>query len=176
MILVECYLEEALVRALGFAAIGHAASKPAVIRELERLGRVGQRVVGLVDEDPGAAWPKCFSEHFSRVKQSEHGFSVWRGPGSSYLIVLQPLHEAWIYGIAHRHGLDVSSYRLPRRWETFHAGLHVGRRSRERLTRSYVRLISDLLEQGCEALISLKSEMERLLGGEGENPGARKAC
>jgi len=39
-----------------------------------------------------------------------------------------------------------------------------------------LRLISDLLERSCEALISLKSEMERLLGGEGENPGARKAC
>ena len=174
MILVECYLEEALVRALGFMAIRHEANKPAAIRELERLGGAGQRVVGLVDEDPGAAWPRCFRERFSRVRQSGHGFSVWRGPGNAYLIVLHPFHEAWVYGVARRHGLDVSLYGLPLRWETFHARLHVGRRSRERLTRSYVRLISDLLERGCEALISLKSEIKCLLG-EGGSPGAEQA-
>ena len=69
----------------------------------------------------------------------------------------------------------MNSYRLPLRWETLHARLHVGRRSRERLTRSYVRLVSGLLERGCEALISLKSEIERLLG-EGGSPGAERAC
>lgn len=170
MIVVECHLEKALIRLLGFGAVRHAANKPAVLAELMSYGITGQRAVGLVDEDPGATWPACF-KRFRRLKGPEHGFSVWKGPGDVYLIMLHPLHEAWIYEVARRQGLDPCSCGLPPRWEAFHARIHAGRRPRERLMEPYARLVSELLARRCQALTSLKSELERLLRGEGEELG-----
>ena len=49
MIIVECYAEDELARALGFSDVEHKENKAAVIRELERRAGAGARLVGMID-------------------------------------------------------------------------------------------------------------------------------
>jgi len=162
LIVVECYIDLILVSFLGFKDIRHEENKPAVIEELRRRAEGGIRVVGLVDEDPGSPWPRYFKERFSRVKRTQHGFDVWKGPGGAYLVVLKPLHEAWIYDVARSCGLDVARYDLPRNWERFHSLIHSGRRG-SRALRCYMRLLKDLTASNCRALRALKDVLNTLL-------------
>ena len=163
MILVECYVDVALIRALGFREVRHEENKPAVIEELRKYAGGGSNMVGLVDEDPGSPWPKYFGS-FSRMATSGHGFSTWVGPGGNiYIVVLRPRHEEWIYNVAKRCGIDVREYGLPGDWRSFHSRLHGGMRIRERILRPYVNLLEEMLEQECNALIELKAELSKLL-------------
>jgi len=166
LILVECFIDETLVRTLGFRDVRHEENKPAVIEELRRRAEEGIRMVGLVDEDPGSSWPKYFRENFRCLEQSQHGFAVWKGPGDNvYLVVLKPLHEAWIYNVARSCGLDVRKYSLPRDWERFHSIIHSGRRGSRALKR-YEKLLRDLLASNCHALKALRATLDGLLRGD----------
>jgi len=164
MIIVECYAEDELARALGFSDVEHKENKAAIIRELERRAGAGARLVGMIDEDPGSAWPKCWRS-FSLIRASKHGFSVWAGPGGAYAVVLQPRHEEWAYRAARACGLDPRNYGLPRDPEDFWELLHRGRKLRLRTLACYRKMLADMLHMKCPALLELKEELRALLGG-----------
>lgn len=161
MIIVECYVDEALLESLGFHDIRHEENKAAVIEEMRR--RAGcAKAVGLLDEDPGCPWPRYW-RGFRRARNSQHGFSTWDGPGDAHAVVLSLNHEVWIYNAARRCHIDVRSHGLPPDWRDFHSRLHGGRRTRVRTLLSYRRLLEDMLNKGCRALLDLKNELNRLL-------------
>jgi len=161
---VECYPEEVLVRELGFSNVEHQPNKPELVKRLERLEKRGHGpVVGIIDEDPGAAQPSYLRR--LRPVVSQHGFMVLRSPSSRIgVIVLCPRHEAWVYSMARAHGFDVRDYGLPGDWREFHKHLHAGRRPRAKLLERYVRLLKDMLAIGCPALKALRDALRALLG------------
>ena len=163
MVIVECYAEEELVKALGFSRVEHEENKAAVIKELEREAGAGAKLVGMVDEDPGSTWPKSWRS-FRLIRVSRHGFSVWAGPGEIiYAIVLQPRHEEWAYRAARACGLDPRDYGLPKDPEDFWELLHRGRRLRLRTLARYRKMLTDMLHRRCPALLELRKELRALL-------------
>ena len=111
MIAVECYPDEAMLRALGVprARIVHAMGKGNVLNELA-AGRV---VAGLIDEDPGSTEPPQLSAY---AKSEECGSVVLmtrRAKPAARLVVIRPRLEEWLINRADTNSIAPTQYGLP---------------------------------------------------------------
>lgn len=90
---VECKPDEQLLHSLGHSRknIKHHNDKGRVCNEL----RDGESLIGMVDEDPGAAQPKYFNQ--LRETDHQHNIKIYNDPANrSKLIVICPRLEDWI--------------------------------------------------------------------------------
>ena len=112
MILVECKLDEMLVRHLlniSRKSIQHEPGKGKVCRHLQR----GTRLTGIVDEDPGSAQP-AYIQTLSEVEKWGNIRILKDNERNNYLVVLSPFLEGWILEVARKEGVNVKKeFNLP---------------------------------------------------------------
>lgn len=110
MIYLECYTDEALVRAIGIHSneIFHSGNKGNVCKNLAKK----QKSIGLVDEDPSSAQPSYIGK--LKIESNEDDIKLmFDVKNKNYLIVLCPKLEDWILKAAKEAKLNVKDYSLP---------------------------------------------------------------
>ena len=105
---VECFADEAFVKALGSERPAHPRSKTRVVRYV----RSHKNVVGLVDEDPGATSPAGLRKYKTIQEENDLRLMEWR---DKRVIVIRPRLEDWILATAWVQEIDVKDpkYGLP---------------------------------------------------------------
>jgi len=110
-IAVECYPDEAVLRALGVPRrqVLHEARKGEVFNWLKE----NARGVGMGDEDPGNTQPHDLS-NYQEVEAGEGlRLLVRRGSSGQRLIVVCPRLEDWLIQRAQKCGVDPKQHHLP---------------------------------------------------------------
>ena len=114
VLVVECSPDAVLAQVLTGVprkCLLHEANKPEVVK---RLVKYCWNSKGLVDEDPGAAWPRLIREFRNREHLREYGLSVFHDPErGNQLVVLHPRLEEWILAAAQGASVPVERYDLP---------------------------------------------------------------
>ena len=110
-IAVECYPDEAVLRALGVPRkrLLHEARKGEVFRWLRKT----PGSIGMVDEDPDSAQPRDLV-NYQQVQAGEGlVLLVRQGNSGQKLIVVRPRLEEWLIQRAKVCGIDPKHYHLP---------------------------------------------------------------
>lgn len=110
MIYLECYSDEALVKALGIhkKEIYHSGNKGNVCKKLVK----SRNSKGLVDEDPSRTQPPYIGK--MRTKSNEDDIKLlYDDSTKNHLIVLCPKLEDWILKAAKEARVNVEDYSLP---------------------------------------------------------------
>lgn len=110
MIYLECYSDEALVKALGIhkKEIYHSGNKGNVCKKLEK----SRNSKGLVDEDPDRTQPSYIGK--LKTKSNEYDIKLlYDENAQNCLIVLCPTLEDWILKAANDAKVNVEDYSLP---------------------------------------------------------------
>lgn len=115
-IALECKPDEALAKLLGFTKkqIYHQPNKGQVIKYLER----NPEAIGIVDEDPGAAWPDYFKK-YERTLDEKHGVEVYT-KANTRLVVIKPRLEEWVLKQASASNINPSNFTLPNSGHELH--------------------------------------------------------
>jgi len=110
-VLVECYPDEAVLRALGVPRkqLRHEARKGEVFNCL----RDTPGAVGMVDEDPASAQPRDLSNYEQARTAEGLRLLARRGGRGQRLIILCPRLEDWLFQRARACGVDPKQYYLP---------------------------------------------------------------
>lgn len=123
-VVVECKPDKALVLKLldlPGKSVHHEGDKGRVVNYVASH----KNCVGLVDEDPGSAWPGTFKmfEHQGTVSGSEvtHDVAFYRHRAeTSCLVVLSPRLEDWMVKSATEADVDLGDYGLPTQARALH--------------------------------------------------------
>ena len=110
-IAVECYPDEAVLRALGVPKkqLLHEARKGEVFNWLKK----NAGALGMVDEDPTSAQPRDFSNYQESGSAEGLRLFVRRGSSGQRLIVVCPRLEEWLIQRARVCSVDPKQYHLP---------------------------------------------------------------
>jgi hypothetical protein len=114
-VLVECYHDTALVRALGITLrqIGHGQGKGDV---LTRLAKPDGNAVGMIDKDPGKqnSNPRELAK-YRREEITAHGLErlLHHADRRKSLIVINPTLEEWLLSRAKEQRIQPHEYGLP---------------------------------------------------------------
>jgi hypothetical protein len=105
---VECFADEAFVKALGSEKPAHPRTKTRVVRYV----RSHRNVIGLIDEDPGAARPPGLREYDTIQEKNDLLLMEWR---EKRIVIIRPKLEDWILATAWAQDIDVRDpkYGLP---------------------------------------------------------------
>jgi hypothetical protein len=120
-VLVECYHDTALVRALGITLrqIGHEHGKGNVLRQLAKQDGAA---VGIIDADPGkqnsnpGEFEKYRNEHTAQGLQR----LVHRSDQRKILILVNPTLEEWLLSRAKEQHIQPREYGLPEDARSMH--------------------------------------------------------
>lgn len=121
MIFLECFNDEATVRALGFSKSQwlHELAKSRVARALKSSGK--NTDIALVDQDPGQSCPPFLKEFNAADSRPDLGLCLYRHPESGKrFIEIQPDLEPWLYAQSQAIGIFPVTHHLPRRHEDLH--------------------------------------------------------
>lgn len=119
-IALECLPDEALIKKLGFPKkkIFHHPGKSRVLAFLEK----NSQSVGIVDEDPGAAWPRYFNQYVRIPTMCLHDLDYYQhATHHGRLIVVRPRLEEWILKQVQISGIDPEDFSLPAKAKDLHA-------------------------------------------------------
>lgn len=139
-VLVECYHDVALVRALGVSlrSLGHEMCKGNVLRMLSRWNG---GAIGVVDSDTGK--PHSNPNEMARYRQCEdvNGLRLLRHQDQpkKCLIVIDPRLEEWLFARAQSCGIRPVAYGLPGTAREMHRSARCDRKP------GFQRFLSDLL-------------------------------
>ena len=120
-ILVECYHDTAVVRALGIALrqIGHEHGKGNVLRQ---LAKQDDDAVGIIDADPGKqnSNPREFEKY--RNESTTQGLQrfVHQSDQRKILILVNPTVEDWLLSRAREQQIQLRDYGLPEDARSMH--------------------------------------------------------
>ncbi|MHC4520187.1 MAG: hypothetical protein ACYTAS_16475 [Planctomycetota bacterium] len=110
-VLVECYPDEALLRALGVPRkqVRHERCKGEVVKKVRKL----DSTIGIVDQDPASTQPRDLA-NYEEVQAAE-GLRLLarRGSGQQKLILVCPRLEEWLIERAKSLGIRTEDYGLP---------------------------------------------------------------
>jgi hypothetical protein len=117
-VLVECYPDEAVLRALGVPKrqVRHAAGKGEVLNRLRDL----REAIGMVDEDPASAQPRELGNYEQVADTEGLRLMARRGSSGQRLIILCPRLEDWLMQRARACGVDPTQHCLPSRPRELH--------------------------------------------------------
>lgn len=124
MIFLECFNDEATVRALGFTKSEwrHEIAKSRVAHALEISREAAD--IALVDQDPGQSCPRYLREFQIAESKPDLGLCLYRHPQSRKRFVeIQPDLEPWLYAQAQAVGIAPAAHHLPKRHEDLHKNL-----------------------------------------------------
>ncbi|MFZ6010524.1 MAG: hypothetical protein ACOYXT_09265 [Bacteroidota bacterium] len=111
MIILECYADEHLVRALGATSKGikHAFSKG----EVCNLLRKSVDTVGIIDEDPGAGKPEYERRLLNnRILENDKIIVCEDRKLRNRLILIRPKLENFVIKLAEENKIEVSDFNL----------------------------------------------------------------
>ena len=110
-ILVECYPDEALLRALGVSKklLRHERCKGEVVKRVRKF----DCATGLIDEDPASAQPRDL-DNYKQVQAAE-GLRLLarRNDKNKRLIIVCPRLEDWLIERAKSSGIQPEDHGLP---------------------------------------------------------------
>jgi hypothetical protein len=110
-VLVECYPDATLLRALGVSKkqLRHERCKGEVVKRVLKFGCA----IGLVDEDPSSAQPRDLSNY--KEVQAAEGLRLLarRDDKNKRLIIVCPRLEDWLIARAKSSGIRPEDYGLP---------------------------------------------------------------
>ena len=110
-VFVECYPDEALLRAIGVPRkqLRHERCKGEVVKKVLKL----DCAIGMIDEDPASAQPRDLS-NYEEVEAAE-GLRLLarRGSGQRKLVVVCPRLEEWLIQRALLSDVKPKDYDLP---------------------------------------------------------------
>lgn len=139
-VLVECYHDWALARALGvpMRRIGHEHGKGNVLR---LLAKWEGEAIGLVDADPGKQDSNPGEMAKYRPQTTEHGLTLMKNHADERktLIVIAPVMEDWLLARAGVSGLRLRDYSLPESARELHKSPRYDRKP------GFHRLLADML-------------------------------
>jgi hypothetical protein len=121
MIFLECFNDEATLRALGFPKNQwlHELAKSRVAHALDISRRNSD--IALVDQDPGQSCPAFLREFKAADSRPDLGLCLYRHPESGKrFIEIQPDLELWLYSQAQAIGISPVTHHLPKRHEDLH--------------------------------------------------------
>lgn len=121
MIFLECFNDEAVVRALGFTKSQwlHELAKSRVAHALEISRRASD--IALVDQDPGQSCPTYLREFKVAESIPDLGLCLYIHPLSGkHFIEIQPDLEPWLYAQGLAIGVSPVTHHLPKRHEDLH--------------------------------------------------------
>ena len=153
MIYVECKPDGVLVRQVtglpNRQVVHEIQGKSAVFKRLMR----GRYLVGMVDEDPGATQPP-YMKQLSLSREITHlGLKLYLDRSrNNRVIVLCPRLEEWLLRAVRDTGLDIETYRLPRRANALHSVINSDERKIE-------KVLSDLTDYESPRLLELGREL-----------------
>jgi len=158
MIILECYLDEFIVKCLGFPQkrIKHEGSKGNVIKKLENENI--KNAIGIIDEDPLSANPKgmLYYKEFEALNSVK--LFTKEGDKHKRLIEIQPRLEDWIIKRAKVNNIDLKNYNIPDDPKELHKkGPNLIKRNMK-----FQGLIDDLLRVDIE-VIAIKNWIEEAL-------------
>ena len=136
MIYLECFNDEATVRALGFprARLSHEPAKSRVAHALQASRSPSD--IGLVDEDPQGSCPQYLRE-FREIESFPHlGLRLFRHPvNQQHFIEIQPDLEPWLYQVGAAIGIKPQDHHLPAK----HSDLHKSHKQHRQHLTAYVQ-------------------------------------
>jgi hypothetical protein len=110
-VLVECYPDAALLRALGVPRkqIDHQSCKGEVVKRMLK----SDCATGLIDEDPSSAQPRDLNNY--KEEQAAEGLRLLarRDDKNKRLIIVRPRLEDWLIARARSVGVKPEEYGLP---------------------------------------------------------------
>lgn len=121
MIFLECFNDEATVRALGFTKSQwlHELAKSRVAHALEMSREATD--IALVDQDPGQSCPPFLREFKAVDSKPELGLCLYQHPqNGKRFIEIQPDLEPWLYAQAQDIGVSPVTHHLPKRHQDLH--------------------------------------------------------
>lgn len=147
MLLLECYPDEVLARALGIdrQSIRHSHGKGKLSQSLGKLNGV----VGMVDEDPGSAEPATLAKFVETQASHDLKLKIDKSRGNR-LVVICPKLEDWLIKTAKNSAVRLADFGLSDRAGNLHADVN------QRLP-NLERLLARLLELKNPRLLLLKS-------------------
>ncbi len=122
MIFLECYADEAMVKAFGVTSrnVKHAFSKG----EVCNLLRKSTKSIGIVDEDPFSGKPSYEKLMLnSKIFENDRVIFCYEKSSKNKLIIIRPKLEDFIIRLANDNGVDLISYRLSNKPKTLHEEL-----------------------------------------------------
>ena len=122
MIVVECYPDEKLVRALGVPRkqIRHEGGKGCVLNKI----RESDAGIGLIDEDPDSHQPRELNQYAMCNQDDEFGSLrrlTHQKNTAKKIIIIRPRLEEWLLGRARASSLNPLDYGLPDNADKLHS-------------------------------------------------------
>ena len=144
MILVECYLDEFLIKLLikemGFSSrlIKHEGGRGNVLNKLKNLNQGG---VAVVDEDPHSAWPRDMKNYVKKEEKDGIKLFVRVDDSKKRLIQLSPYLEHWLLERAKNNNISPKDFSLPQSAKELHSIPHIERKS------DFQRFVKEIVER-----------------------------
>jgi hypothetical protein len=110
-VLVECYPDAAVLRALGVTKkqLLHERCKGEVVKRVRKL----DCAIGVIDEDPRSAQPRDLNNYDEEEAAGGLRLLVRHGSADRKLIVVCPRLEDWLIARAVSSGIRLQDYGLP---------------------------------------------------------------
>lgn len=147
MIYLECYTDEALVKALGVHNndIFHSGNKGNVCKNLAKV----QKSIGLVDEDPSSAQPSYIGKLKAKSNTDDMKL-MFDEKNKNYLVILCPRLEDWILKAAKQSKINMKDYNLPDDAYELH-------KVNFKSMKNFTKLIEDMEKRKCTMLRALST-------------------
>jgi len=143
MIVVECYLDEFLVKSLGFfkRLIKHEGGKGEVLSKV-RKNRIA---IGIVDEDPHSNQPSEMQRYIERETSHTVKLLVRKDDDRKRIIQISPYLEHWLLHRARQNQILPKDFGLPDTPKTMHDVPHIER------SRNFQNFLNKLIKVDDEA-------------------------
>ncbi len=130
MIVVECNLDEYLIKSLGFPGkrIKHEGGKGKVLEKV----RKGNSVIGLIDADPESPQPSDILNYETKESLETIELLFRKGDSAKRLIRVNPYLEQWLLNRARKSGISPQDYGVPEEGEALHSIPHPERTAKFR--------------------------------------------
>ena len=128
MIIVECDLDEFLIKSMGFPKrqVKHEGGKGKVLDKV----RKNQNVIGIIDEDPNSNQPSEMKKYIEKKTSSTIKLLVRRNDDRKRIIQISPYLEHWLLHRARKRRISPSDFDVPDDPKEMHAIPHIERNPR----------------------------------------------
>lgn len=138
MIIVECYLDEFLIKTMGFPRkrIKHEGGKGKVLEKV----RKNLEAVGIIDEDPDSNQPGELGQYIEKKANRSIKLLERRDDPGKRIIQISPYLEHWLLERARQNNISPAGFGLPDDPKKLHGLPHVEKSS------NFHRFLKELIE------------------------------
>jgi len=145
VIIVECYVDEFLMKRLGFPrkTIKHEGGKGKVLEKV----RKNPGAVGVVDEDPGSPRPSEMKKYVVKEKNGTITLLVRKDDRQKHVIRISPFLEHWLLARARENHISSRDFNLPADSKTLHSIPHIEK------DRNFQKFVEEIIKKDSEMKI-----------------------